>query len=339
VSDDRIVTVEASVGVAFGDSASLDAETLLRNADTAMYMAKAGGKGRHEVFEPEMHTKVMRRLELKHAMADALERGEFRLAYQPIVGLEDGRTVAAEALLRWRHPVWGEVGPLEFIPLAEETGFIVPLGRWVLNEACRRAAGWQQDGEAPICVSVNLSVRQLAEKEDKGGGIVDDVAQALSSAGLSPDLLTLELTESMFIDDQVAVAHTLAELKQLGVRLAIDDFGTGHATLAYLRDFPIDVLKIDRSFVSAIDNPQARDEFIQGVLSLADSLTMITLAEGVETQYAREQLQRSNCLLGQGYLFARPLEDDLIDDWLREESRRAPASARADAGSSKPAHP
>jgi diguanylate cyclase (GGDEF)-like protein/PAS domain S-box-containing protein len=334
LSDDRVVTVEVSIGVAYGDGAASDAETLLRNADTAMYMAKAGGKGRHEVFEPEMHTVAMRRLELKSAMAEALARDEFRLVYQPIIDLETGRSIAAEALLRWKHPVWGEVGPLEFIPLAEETGFIVPLGRWVLDQACGQAVGWQQDSDAPISVSVNVSVRQLAEER-----IVDDVAQALADSGLSPELLQLELTESLFIQDQGAVAATLGELKHLGVRLAIDDFGTGHATLAYLRDFPIDVLKIDRSFVQAINDSDSRNEFIEGVLSLAHSLDMRTLAEGVETPRERDELRGSRCQLGQGYLFARPLEVDVIDGWLQEQRGQKLEADRTEAGSSKPSQP
>jgi len=331
---DRVVTVEASIGVAYANSASSDADALLRNADTAMYIAKAGGKGRHEEFEPEMHAMAMRRLELKSAMAEALAREEFRLVYQPIIDLETGRGVGAEALLRWRHPAWGEIRPLEFIPLAEETGFIVPLGRWVLHEACRKAVAWQHDSDAPLSVSVNVSVRQLAEE-----GIVDDVAQALAASGLPPELLQLELTESLFILDQDAVASTLQELKQLGVMLAIDDFGTGHATLAYLRDFPIDVLKIDRSFVQAIEDGDTPNELIDGVLSLAESLGMSTLAEGIENAHERDNLRAAKCRLAQGYLFAHPLEVDEFDGWLLEQRGREVTAARTQAGSSQLAQP
>ena len=301
---DQLVRPAASIGVAYPDG-DADAESVLRNADTAMYTAKAAGKGRAEVFSPSMHDQAVRRLEVKGAMESALDEGRFRLVYQPVVDLHSGRAVGVEGLLRWRDPVHGDIGPAEFVPLAEETGSIIGLGRWVLRRACEQAARWQQGQPTPVTVSVNVSARQVID-----GDIVADVMDALATSGLPAGLLVLELTESLFISDRGAVAATLAELRRLGVSIAVDDFGTGFSSLSYLRDFPIDVLKIDRSFVNAFDVDDPQHDFAAGVLALARHLQLQTIAEGIEQTGQLIGLRTLGCHQGQGYLFSRPVEAD-----------------------------
>ena len=295
--------VRASIGIATTRGRDHTADEILRNADVAMYTAKANGKNRLEVFEPGMHTAALTRLALKGDLERALERGEFHLAYQPIVRLGGGHLSGVEALLRWQHRERGIVGPTEFIPVAEETGLIVPLGRWVLEQACAQAAAWNAVSVRPVAMSVNVSGRQLQEPT-----FAADVAAVLVATGLTPGLLTLELTESVLMQDAEAATAMLTDLKGLGVRLAIDDFGTGYSSLNYLRRFPIDELKIDRSFVASLGEGPAQSAVVLSILRLSETLHLETVAEGIEEPSQLAALRDLGADLGQGYLFARPLD-------------------------------
>jgi EAL domain-containing protein (putative c-di-GMP-specific phosphodiesterase class I) len=259
------------------------------------------------VFEAEVHHATIDRHQLRADMHAALERGEFTLVYQPLVELSSDEVTGAEALLRWRHPVRGTIGPAAFVPLAEESGLIVPLGRWVLDEACRQAAAWQSELGRSFGISVNLSGRQVDDS-----ALVADIAGALARAGLEPGLLTLEITESVLLQDVDAVRERLTELKRLGVQLAIDDFGTGYSSLSYLRRFPVDVLKIDRSFIAAVDTGAAEAALVRSIVSLAQILELQTVAEGIEEVGQFEALRGLGVDRGQGYLFAEPLEGDAL---------------------------
>ena len=295
--------VRASIGIATTRGRDHTADEVLRNADVAMYTAKTNGKNRLEVFEPGMHTAALTRLALKGDLERALERDEFTLVYQPIVRLAGGRLSGVEALLRWQHRERGTVGPAEFIPVAEETGVILPLGRWVLEQACAQAAAWNAISPQPITMSVNVSGRQLQHP-----GFAAEVAAVLASTGLAPHLLTLELTESVLMQDAEAATAVLVELKILGVRLAIDDFGTGYSSLNYLRRFPIDELKIDRSFVASLDDGPTQSAVVLSILRLSETLHLETVAEGIEESSQLAVLRDLGADLGQGYLFARPLD-------------------------------
>jgi EAL domain-containing protein (putative c-di-GMP-specific phosphodiesterase class I) len=268
-----------------------------------MYTAKSKGKNRLEVFEPGMHTAALTRLALKGDLERALERGEFTLVYQPIVRLGGGRLSGVEALLRWQHHDRGTVGPADFIPVAEETGLILPLGRWVLEHACAQAAAWNAISPKPITISVNVSGRQLQQPS-----FSSEVSAVLAATGLAPELLTLELTESVLMQDAEAAIAMLSELKSLGVRLAIDDFGTGYSSLNYLRRFPIDELKIDRSFVASLDDGPTQSAVVLSILRLSETLHLETVAEGIEESSQLAVLRDLGADLGQGYLFARPLD-------------------------------
>ena len=299
--------VRASIGIAVTYARDYTADEVLRNADVAMYTAKTRGKNRIEVFEPGMHAAALTRLALKGDLERALERNEFRLVYQPIVRLGAGRLSGVEALLRWEHRERGTVGPTDFIPVAEETGLILPLGRWVLEQACAQAAAWNAIAAEPITMSVNVSGRQLQEP-----GFVAEVAAVLAATRLAPELLTLELTESILMQDAEAATAMLVELKALGVRLAIDDFGTGYSSLNYLRRFPIDELKIDRSFVASLHDGPAQSAVVLSILRLSETLHLETVAEGIEERSQLAVLQDLGAELGQGYFFARPLDVDAM---------------------------
>jgi EAL domain-containing protein (putative c-di-GMP-specific phosphodiesterase class I) len=269
-----------------------------------MYQAKATGKRRFVTFVPELRRVVRDRRALETDLRRAVEEGQFFLRYQPIVELRSGEVTGVEALLRWRHPERGVVGPDRFIPVLEETGLICVVGRWVLEEACRQTALWQAMGQ-DLYVSVNLSARQL-----DGGGLVDDVAAVLSMTGLRPGSLVLELTETTLMQDTVAATRCLDGMKALGVRVALDDFGTGYSSLSYLRQLPIDILKIDRSFIStSSDSPEAA-ACVHMLVQLGQSLGLRTLAEGVERDDQLARLVREGCDDVQGYLFSRPLGAD-----------------------------
>jgi diguanylate cyclase (GGDEF)-like protein/PAS domain S-box-containing protein len=299
--DGRPVFTTASIGIAVGGQGATP-ESLLRDADTAMYQAKGRGRARCEVFDPTMHTTALARLTLETDLRGALEREEFELAYQPLVSLADGRIAGFEALARWRHPQRGLLQPAEFIPVAEETGLIVPLGRWVLREACRQMREWNRRYGASLSVNVNLSPRQFAD-----GTVARDVAAALRETELPAGFLKLEITEGLLMGEAGPVASTLDELKTLGVELCIDDFGTGYSSLSYLHRFPIDTLKIDRSFVSRLTDDGQSDQIVRTILVLAQTLKMRAVAEGVETPEQAEQLRSMGCEYAQGFRFSRPL--------------------------------
>jgi diguanylate cyclase (GGDEF)-like protein len=298
------VFTTASIGIALSNTGYERAEDLLRDADTAMYRAKLLGKKRHVVFDKEMHDRAMELLQIETDLRRAISRKEFFLNYQPIVSLETGKVSSFEALVRWRHPERGLVMPSEFIPVAEETGLIVPLGLWVLNEACRQMHEWQklQRADEHVTVSVNLSSRQFSQAD-----LIDQVSAALRDSGLRAGSLKLEITESMVMENIDTAIGMLTQLRGLGVGLSIDDFGTGYSSLSYLHRFPIDTLKIDRSFVTQMTDNTENAEIVRTIVTLARSLNMDVIAEGVETREQLGQLSDLGCDYGQGYLFSRPV--------------------------------
>jgi diguanylate cyclase (GGDEF)-like protein len=311
--EDKEVFVNGSVGIAIcqGDDS---ADDVLRNADVAMYAAKGEGKGRLQIFDGAMHKGVMERLDLKAGLQRAVERNEFLVHYQPLFDLTTGKVVSAEALVRWNHPERGLVLPGEFIPLAEETGSILQIGRFVLEETCRQLLWWQMQYDADFSVSVNLSGRQLQEP-----GIVDLVGEILASGPIAGSSLTLELTESVLMKDTEQTVEKLNGLRDLGVRLAIDDFGKGYSSLAYLRQFPIETIKIDRSFVQSVADGPEDSALARAVIKLADTLGMSTVAEGVETQAQADQLVSLGCQVGQGFLYSRSMTPAQLENLLTEQ--------------------
>jgi diguanylate cyclase (GGDEF)-like protein/PAS domain S-box-containing protein len=300
---DRETAVRASIGIAIHDIDGGDADEVLRRADIAMYAAKARGGDGHATYEARLYEATVARMEAKADLQGALERGELEVAYQPIVEMETGLITGTEALMRWHHPEKGPIPPAEFIPLAEENGLIVELGRWILETACRQTRVWQeQTGRSNLSISVNLSGRQIADPD-----LVSHVAGALASSGLDPACLTLEITETTLVRDVEATVAAFRALKSLGTRLAIDDFGTGYSSLSYLRQFPIDTLKIDRSFVAALDDGADSGALVRSILDLSETLRLDTVAEGIETDEQRRALESLGATRGQGYLFARPM--------------------------------
>jgi predicted signal transduction protein with EAL and GGDEF domain len=299
------VHVSASIGVSVGRAGSRAAD-LLRDADIAMYRAKCTGKARMVAYESGMRSEAMMRLQIETDLGRAVEREQLRLVFQPVIGVDDGDIAGFEALLRWDHPTLGELLPDRFIELAETTGDIIDIGRWVLRTACATGARWQRlvdaGGGPRLEMAVNVSARQLADEH-----FVVDVAEALSFAGLPPGSLLLEMTETALIEDAAVAAHRLAELRNLGVRLAVDDFGTGYSSLSYLRQFPVDVLKIDRSFISTIGANGDVPPIVLGLLELSRTLGLRTVAEGVEERAQLDGLRAAKCAMAQGFLFARPL--------------------------------
>lgn len=319
--DNRVLFVSASIGIAVSGASLVGPETMLRNADLAMYRAKLNGKGRHESFEQSMEGSALARIELESDLRRALALGEFRVHYQPIVSLEDGHVVELEALVRWEHPVRGMILPGEFISAAEDTGLIMPIGQWVLEEACRQAAVWNRDLTGPpINISVNLSARQFQHP-----GLLVDVEQAVNKAGLDACLLTLEITESVVIKDPDAAADKLREMKRLGIRVAVDDFGTGYSSLAYLKNFPIDYLKIDRSFVKGLGSDDDDAAIVRSVVALGHALNLRVIGEGIETAEQAAYLAELHCDLGQGYLFDRPMPAEDVTAALGKHGAKRPS--------------
>jgi diguanylate cyclase (GGDEF)-like protein/PAS domain S-box-containing protein len=308
----------ASVGIAMAASIHHDAEDLLRDAATALHRAKRSGRGRSEIFDESMHSLAAARLQMETDLWRALQRRELRLHYQPVVALDTDRVTGFEALVRWQHPRRGLLAPEEFISLAEEMGVSAPLGAWVLKEACRAAGEWHRSfpGLSPLSVSVNLSARQFAQAD-----VLSLAAEALAEAGLAGPSLRLELTESVVMEEPEAAADKLAQLKQLGIALDIDDFGTGYSSLSHLRRFPIDALKIDRSFVSRMDSDLDDHEIVRTIVTLAANLGVSAVAEGVETAAQKQRLQGLRCRYAQGYLFSRPLEGSAVTELLRKLGR------------------
>ncbi len=301
---DREVFITASIGVACTSQRVNEATPLLSNADAAMYQAKRRGGGTVEVFGEVMRMRVLDRMHTEHSLHRALERQELRLFYQPVVEINGSRAVGVEALLRWEHPEQGLVAPNKFIPVAEESGLIIPIGAWVLHEACRQLCMWRADrlGGPRGAMEVNLSARQIDHPE-----IITTVERILEDTGLPPDSLTLEITESALMNDAASALRVLQALKDLGVTLAIDDFGTGYSSLSHLQRFPLDILKIDKSFVDALGVDQGGTEIVAAVVKLAHALGLQVIAEGVETERQLDALLRLDCDFAQGYLFSRPV--------------------------------
>jgi diguanylate cyclase (GGDEF)-like protein len=310
----RQPSISASVGIAVG--IQLSADELLRNADLALYEAKAAGRDHYVLFESSMQSASERRVTLEMDLGDAVESEQLFLLYQPMFDLSTQDAVGVEALVRWRHPIRGIVSPEEFIPIAEDSGLIAQIGRWVLQTACQRAAIWHRHGH-PIGISVNVSARQLDDDR-----LLADVRETLADNDLDPAALTLEITETALMRDPGATIRRLGALKELGVRIAIDDFGTGYSSLAYVRQFPADSLKIDRSFIAGLPSSEASAALIHTVVQLGKALDIQILAEGIEDQDQLEALQREHCDQGQGFLFSRPLDVDAVEAFLDAAMRQ-----------------
>jgi diguanylate cyclase (GGDEF)-like protein len=319
--------ITCSAGVSVYPQDGDDVETLLKNADAAMYRAKERGRNNFQFYTSEMNALVHERLALEHNLRRALDRNELLLYYQPKVDLATGVIVGAEALVRWQHPQWGLILPMRFIPIAEETGLIVPIGEWVLRTACVQNRKWQDAGLRAMAVSINLSARQFRQE-----GLVRTVSQVLSDARLRPEHLEIELTESMVMHDVETAIGILRGLKSLGIRLSVDDFGTGHSSLSYLKRLPIDTLKIDRSFVAHIGDPEEQDDGVlaQAIISLGHTLKLNVIAEGVETDAQVNFLRVHHCDEVQGYYFGKPMPAEEFAELLAAKgvSRHAAGSKR-----------
>ena len=298
------VIVFVSTGIVFGNPTYVLPDDIVRDADIAMYRSKGKGLGRYEIFDPSMLDRVMTRLELETDLRKALDNQEFVVHYQPILEMKTNQIIGFEALVRWQHPVKGLIPPAEFIPTAEETGLIVPLGYWVLDEACRQLHAWhsQYPADPPLTMNVNLSTRQCAQPD-----LIKKISTILKKNELDPRFLKLELTESLIIDESGSTATMLSDLRDMGIQVQIDDFGTGYSSLSYLHTLPVDTLKIDRSFISRLGLNSNNTEIVQTILSLAHSLGMKVIAEGVETNEQLSSLKDMNCEFVQGFLFAKPV--------------------------------
>jgi len=314
-------TVSASIGIAIGGRTS--AEELLRQADIAMYRAKWDGKNRYAVFESGMQDTIEKRAELEMDLRDALRRNEFFLAYQPTFALSDMSPTGVEALIRWKHPVRGIVPPDEFIPLAEETGLITEIGKWVMGHACAQGAAWREAGYA-IGMAVNVSARQLDSDE-----LIADVEAALTDSGLEPGALTIEITETTLMRNVEETARRLTAVKELGVRIAIDDFGTGYSSLAHLQRFPVDALKIDRSFITGLVKNKEGETLIHTLVQLGKALSIETFAEGIEQQQQLSKLRDEDCDSGQGFFYARPLDVAGTEAFLQSCAEKGVGAARS----------
>jgi diguanylate cyclase (GGDEF)-like protein len=322
----REVLARASVGVRLARGGDEDPERLLRDADMAMYAAKTAGRAGVRVFDTAMHTRAVQRLDFEAALRRAVIRQQFTVRYQPVVELPGGRLAGLEALVRWDHPERGLVMPGEFVSLAEDTGLIVPIGRWVLHAACQAARDWQR--RFPLqpqpFLSVNLSVRQLQQPD-----LLEDVAGALDASGLNPNQLMLEITESVLATDQEAMLERLIGLRALGVHLAIDDFGTGYSSLAYLKHLPVDILKLAKPFVDGLLHGAGEAALTNAILRIADLLDLRVIAEGIEQEAQAAELARLGCPYGQGFHFARPLDQFAVEALLlAEQGGQRPVDSR-----------
>jgi diguanylate cyclase (GGDEF)-like protein len=310
------VFTTTSIGIALSSTGYDHPENILRDADTAMYRAKAQGKACYEVFDKGMHTHAVYVLKMENDLRRALEREEFRVVYQPIVSLDSGQLAGFEALIRWQHPERGFVSPSDFIPLAEDTGLIVPIGLWILRKACQQLAKWQwlAAGNRELFMSVNLSSKQATQPN-----LVTEIHDILEETNIEARHLKLEITESAVMDNAEMSARLLKRLKALGVQLSIDDFGTGYSSLGYLHRFPVNTLKIDRSFIGRIGEAAENIEIVRTIVSLAENLGMEVVAEGVETLSQLTQLRKLNCRYGQGYLFSRPVDPESVTSWISRQ--------------------
>ncbi len=323
VIDDKEVFVTVSVGISISELAHGGADELLRNADAAMYVAKSRGKGRSIVFHPAMHQRALRRLDLEAELRRAIDRQEFRLHYQPLVKLDSGEIVGFEALVRWVHPERGLIGPAEFISVAEDTGLIRPIGRWVVHEATRQVSMWQAKyGQQRLGMSINLSAQELSAR-----GLIDDIRHALAESGVDPATIVFEMTEGVLMTDTKATIAKLDELKRLGVRLAVDDFGTGFSSLSYLRGFPIDSIKIAKPFLDGIPEGEQETALVRGIVELGHNLELEVVAEGVERTEQWDTLRDMGCDVVQGYLLARPQGTERIEQLVADIRHRASGPA------------
>jgi diguanylate cyclase (GGDEF)-like protein len=311
----RDFQIASSIGVANYPNDGTDADTLLANADAAMYRAKEIGRDNLQFYKPELNIRVHERFVLQEELRNAILRSEFVLLYQPQVDLRTGRIFALEALIRWRHPTLGMTAPAKFIPIAEETGLIVPIGDWALREACRRNKAWQEAGLPPMTICVNVSARQFMERNWVGR-----VADALRDSGLEARYLELELTESLIMQDAEQAVETMKELQRLGVQLSIDDFGTGYSSLSALKRFPVGRLKIDKSFIDNLPDDENDKAVVSAVISLGQKLKLQIIAEGVETEAQAAFLRENNCDEMQGYFFSKPLPASDIEEMIRARS-------------------
>ncbi|MBI4783451.1 MAG: EAL domain-containing protein [Oscillatoriophycideae cyanobacterium NC_groundwater_1537_Pr4_S-0.65um_50_18] len=309
------VFTAASIGIALSTTGYARPEDLLRDADIAMYRAKAHGRARYEIFHPKMHTRAVALLQLETDLRRAIERQELQLHYQPIVSLRTRQAIGFEALIRWQHPTRGKVSPDEFIPIAEETGLIVPIGDWVLREACRQMQSWRQmfPDRQPLMINVNVSGKQFSPH------LTEQVSKILRETGLDPRQLKIEITESLLMENAEYAVLTLTQLQELGIQLAMDDFGTGYSSLSYLHRFPIDTLKIDRSFISRLDVDGEQLTIVRTIIMLAWNLGMEVVAEGVETAKQLAQLHALRCEYAQGYFFSKPLDAQAVEQFIRAE--------------------
>ncbi len=311
------VFTSVSIGVSLSAAGYANPEHMLRDADMAMYHAKMNGRARFEIFDEKMHAHVVARLQLETDIRHAIENHELHLNYQPIMLMSNGKITGFEALVRWNHPNRGIIMPGEFISIAEDTGMIIPLGKWVLEEACKQLSIWQKCVSSDISMGVNLSIKQFTPN------IVATVKDAIMNTGIKPESLILEITESMIMENCESASKLLAELKALNVKLHIDDFGTGYSSLSYLHQFPLDALKIDRSFISKIgietdDKTDDKLEIVKAIAALANNLNLEVIAEGVETTEQLAHLRHLNCKNMQGYLFSRPLDVESAEKFLRQ---------------------
>jgi EAL domain-containing protein (putative c-di-GMP-specific phosphodiesterase class I) len=319
----RTLAVTSSVGVAIYPDNGQDADTLLTNAEAAAQRAKNVGRDNFQFYKPEFNTRAHERLLLLEGLHTAIARSEFYLVYQPQVDLRSNRVLAVEALIRWQHPTLGVVSPANFIPMAEQTGLIAPIGKWVLREACRQSKVWQEAGHPPLRMCVNVSARQIGDKN-----LVECVAEALKDSGLLADYLELELTESLIMEDVQQAVETMKGLRALGVHLSIDDFGTGYSSLAALKTFPIDRLKIDKSFIDDVVGGANDGAVVRAIISLGKNLGLKVLAEGVETAAQASFLRENNCDEIQGYQISKPLRANELENipWFGVTLNRARGS-------------
>ena len=310
--DGHTVHIGASIGISIYPDDGRDAETLIKCADSAMYHAKGNGRNNYKFFEQSMNVRAVERQFIEGGLRRALELQEFVLHYQPKINLQSGAIVGVEALIRWQHPQRGLLSPVQFVPIAEECGLILPIGRWVLREACRQARAWQDAGLPPIAVAINASAPEFRAED-----FLDNLRATLEASRLEPRYLELELTESVLMRDAEATGSVLHALSDLGIKLAVDDFGTGYSSLSYLRQFPIDTLKIDQSFVSRMAHNPDDAAVVGAVISMAKSLRLRVIAEGVETAEQAAFLQTQHCDEGQGYLFGRPVAAEALASLLQ----------------------
>ncbi|MDQ1726242.1 MAG: hypothetical protein QOK14_287, partial [Frankiaceae bacterium] len=322
--DGKTIRLTGSLGIAVTDDSGTRSDALIRDADAAMYQAKerGHGNGSYQFFDAGVRERAVARMTMEGQLHEALERAEFRLIFQPLVTLDESRRLLGlEALIRWQHPERGLLAPDAFMAVAEDTNLIIPIGRWVLDEACRQLALWnaRRDTANPLTMAVNVSARQLGHPS-----LPTDVAESIARHCIEPRLLTIELTETALLEEAVTSGATLATLSALGVRLALDDFGTGYSSLGHLRRYPVDILKIDRSFVDGLDGRDGDAAIVGAVTAMAHALGMVTVGEGIETKGQFEALRALGCDEGQGFLMARPMRPEQLEDLLAEHAALEP---------------